>query len=155
MRKMLTNEDNKSGDRRDDRSSKKSIDKVCHNTNDKSHGTCLITSPDNSNSGRGVIKFFSLKTRSSRNQKNKGKLTSVSTNRPYFKKSNILHTSKNSGSGRQEVSSKSQNRNWRNVNYYTDPQSLRIKQESSRLDINENTAPNQFSLQQKSVEKEA
>lgn len=69
MRKMLNNEDSKSGGRREERISKKSMDRICNNPNDKSRGTWLITSPDNSNSGRGVIKFFSLKTRSSRNQK--------------------------------------------------------------------------------------
>lgn len=156
MRKMLNNEDSKSGGRRDERISKKSMDRICNNPNDKSRGTWLITSPDNSNSGRGVIKFFSLKTRSSRNQKNKGKLTSVSTNRPYFKiKSNNLHTSKRSSSGRQDTSSKSQNnRNERQINFYWDPQSLRVKQDDCKFEENENTAPNQLLVQQKSIDKE-
>ena len=39
MRKMLNNEDSKSGGRRDERISKKSMDRICNNPNDKSRGT--------------------------------------------------------------------------------------------------------------------
>jgi hypothetical protein len=70
------------GRRRVNRISKKSMDRVCSNPNDNSGGKFFITSPNNSNSGRGAIKFFSLKKNSSRNDKTKDKLTSVSTNRP-------------------------------------------------------------------------
>lgn len=117
IRKMLNNEGCKTGGRRAGRISKKSMDRVASNPNDTNPGKFLITSPDNSNSGRGVIKFFSLKNKeASRNCKAKGKITSVSTNRPYVKKSNILHTSKGSSSGRLDVSSKSQNnRNGRQI----------------------------------------
>lgn len=137
IRKMLGNDENKSGGRRRvGRISKKSMDRECSNPNEKSGGKFLITSPDNSNSGRGVIKFFSLKKNSSRNPKDKGKITSVSTNRPYIRKSHILHTSKGSSSGRLDVSSKSQNnRKPRQSGLYQAPQSLRIKrEEETRLD---------------------
>ena len=106
------------------------MDRICSNPNEKSGGKFLITSPDNSNSGRGVIKFFSLKKNSSRNAKTKNKFTSVSTNRCYVKKSNILHTSKGSSSGRLNESSKSQNnRKDRQISFCPAPQSLRIKRE--------------------------
>jgi len=118
------------GRRRVNRISKKSMDRVCSNPNDNSGGKFFITSPNNSNSGRGAIKFFSLKKNSSRNDKTKDKLTSVSTNRPWVKKSNILQNSKGSSSGRLEVSSKSQNnRKARHISFYPAPQSLRIKRE--------------------------
>lgn len=133
VRKMLNHESK--GRRRVGRISKKSMDRVCSNPNEKSSGKFLITSPDNSNSGRGVIKFFSLAKNASRNTKAKGKFTSVSTNRPYVKKSNILHNSKGSSSGRLDVSSKSQNnRKGRQISFYPAPQSLRIKREEQDLE---------------------
>jgi len=75
----------------------------------------------------------------SRNTKGKNKITSVSTNRCYVKRSNILHTSKESSSGRMDVSSKSQNnKKERQTSFYPAPQSLRIKREKeSRLEENE------------------
>lgn len=140
IRNMLSNEGSVSGGRRRvGRISKKSMDRICSNPNENSGGKFLITSPDNSNSGRGVIKFFSLKKNESRNAKNKNKFTSVSTNRYYVKKSNILHTSKGSSSGRLDVSSKSQNnRKDKHISFYPAPQSLRIKRDDgSRLEENE------------------
>lgn len=69
----------------------------------------MITSPNNSNNAAGVIKFFSLKKNTSRNPNYQGKATSVSANRPYLKKSHILHPSKGSNSCRLDVTSKSHN----------------------------------------------
>lgn len=137
IRKMLNTDGSKTDDRRRvGRISKKSMDRVCSNPNDKNGGKFLITSPNNSNSGRGVIKFFPLKKSVSRNAKNKDKFTSVSTNRPYVKKSNILHNSKDSSGRRVDVSSKSQNnRKGKQSSFYPAPQSLRIKREEEpRLD---------------------
>ena len=147
IRNLLANEGNTSeGNTSEDRRrvgriTKKSMDRICSNPNENSGGKFLITSPDNSNSGRGAIKFFSLKKNSSRNAQNKTKFTSVSTNRYYIKKSNILHTSKDGSSGRLDVSSKSQNnRNDKHISFYPAPQSLRIKREDgSRLEVNDNT----------------
>ena len=126
---MGTDEGKSAGRRRVSRISKKSMDRVCSNPNEKSGRKFFITSPNNSNSGRGVIKFFSLKKGSSRNNKTNDKLTSVSTNRPYVKKYNILHNSKGSSSGRLEVSCKSQNNRKAHLSFLPAPQSLRIKRE--------------------------
>lgn len=135
---QLTEESKPPGRRRVSKISKKSMDRICSNPNEKSGGKYLIPSPDNSLSGRGVIKFFSLKKSTSRNVKGKNKVTSVSTNRCYVKKSNILHTSKGSSSGRMDTSSKSQNnRKGHQISFYPAPQSLRIKREEEpRLEDN-------------------
>jgi len=66
----------------------------------------------------------------SRNPSKQGKATSVSANRPYVKKSNILHTAKGSNSC---IMGKP-----RQISSYRAPQSLRIKRdENSRLDEND------------------
>ena len=84
---------------------------------------------------------FSKKSISSKhlagdNNSNKQNPKSVSANRPYLKKSKILHTSKGSNSCRLEVSSKSHNsRKVKQISFYPAPQSLRIKREEvARLD---------------------
>lgn len=126
---MGTDEGKPVGRRRVSRISKKSMDRVCSNPNEKSGGKFFITSPNNSNSGRGVVKFFPLKKGTSRNNKAKDKFTSVSTNRPYVKNPTSFTIRKGSSSGRLEVSSKSQNNRKGNLSFLPAPQSLRIKRE--------------------------
>jgi hypothetical protein len=157
IRKMLNTEGNKSaGSKRLGRISKKSMDRVGSNPNDKSSGPFLITSPNNSNGG-GVIKFFSLKKNSSRNTGKQGKFASVSANRPYVKKSNILHTSKGSSSGRLDVSSKSQNnrKGGRQISFYPAPQSLRIKRdEEPRIEVPVNPVAKKLAQQDKMIDEQ-
>ena len=153
IRKRLNHDDSKSGGRKGDRGSKKSSERGCNNSNEISNGKYLITSPENAIGG--VIKFFSLKSNSSRNPKDKGKFASVSTNRRGFKtKSSVLNTSKECNSGRLDISSKSQiSKNVKQINFLPAPQSLRIKiEEESMLD--ENREPNKLQIKQKSHCKE-